>query len=115
MSRNIDIDAWREEGGCAWALTALDPSGGKPTYASVSSEDLCFYPLLTDVLDTQQLQVIFKACAAQQPEHTARDESQGRQMARRGPEQLRPAPAPPGRTVIPTAAIPGEPQRSLAV
>ena len=50
---NIDIDVPRGEGECAWALTALDPSGGKPTYALVPAEDLCLYPLLSKVLDAQ--------------------------------------------------------------
>ena len=46
----LDINNKSSFGGCAWGLTVMDVSDGKPTYAAVKEEDICLYPLLNEAL-----------------------------------------------------------------
>ena len=60
----INIDSEDAPGGCAWGLTKLDSSKDKPTYSTVSKEDICVYPLETDFLTIQQRQIVSQAASS---------------------------------------------------
>ena len=83
------------------------PLEGKPPNALVPAENLCLYPLLSDVLDAQ---VTSQACAAQQPNMPRGTSLKDTSGPGGGPEQPRPAPVPPGRTAQqqPIEALPSQ-------
>ena len=53
----LDIDSQHGAHGCAWGLTVLDSSRHRPSYAYVSQDDICQYPLAQETLSPQQTKI----------------------------------------------------------
>ena len=59
-THELDVDEKLSVGGCIWGLVKVDVETSKPTYASVSPEDICLYPLQGETLTSKQRRILGK-------------------------------------------------------
>ena len=96
---NLLIDEVTGRHGCAWGLTVQDTSGThtKPSYAYVTQDDLCAYPLAQEALSQHQTEIISRAVghpAVVPPRESAPDTAVVRQPSQPSKQQVTPEPQP---------------------